>query len=406
MRSRLLTGTKEMAQIFRKWCDRAENIRIVTAWATTDCMANDCLEKARSKISTMVVGLDFYTTSPAFLESFLSVIRIGKALQGGTFHPKLILFEIADRFGCVMGSSNFTRGGFGDNTELNICIEGKKSDAFFREVVAFIEEQEKHSNPITDPEIADYKEQFQRLKASRARLAKFEPDPAAQAKAKAVREKEKAGEVLPAQLNRTWPEFVQFILATKRKGVVVQGTAKEPGYLQTAERCQTLFTKYERLAKMPVVDRQFIGGTTKAGGWFGSMKGAGYFKERLNTAAASLDAALDHIPLGGPVSKRAFDDFAANYQWKRSGVGTASRLMAMKRPDLFLCVDAKNRTGIAKAFGVSASSLQTFEGYWDLMQRIWRCPWNRTARPRRALARRVWDARVALLDSLYYDADA
>ena len=136
-----------------------------------DGMGNDGLrgervsEKARSKISTMVVGLDFYTTSPAFLESFLSVIRIGKALQGGTFHSKLYLFQIADRFGCVMGSSNFTRGGFGDNAELNICIEGKKSDAFFREVAAFIEEQEKHSNPITVPEIADYKEQFQRLKA-------------------------------------------------------------------------------------------------------------------------------------------------------------------------------------------------------------------------------------------------
>jgi hypothetical protein len=54
------------------------NIRIVTAWATTDCMACECLEKARSKISTIVVGLDFYTTSPSFLESFLSVIRIGK----------------------------------------------------------------------------------------------------------------------------------------------------------------------------------------------------------------------------------------------------------------------------------------------------------------------------------------
>jgi hypothetical protein len=43
------------------------------------------------------VGLDFYTTSPAFLEEFLSVIRIGNALQGGTFHPKLYLFETADR---------------------------------------------------------------------------------------------------------------------------------------------------------------------------------------------------------------------------------------------------------------------------------------------------------------------
>ena len=70
-------------------------------------------------------------------------------------------------------------------------------------------------------------------------------------------------------------------------------------------------------------------------------------------------------------------------------MGTGSRLLAMQWPDVFLCVDAKNRAGIAKAFGVSASALQTFEGYWDLMQRIWRCPWNRVARPRRALDRRV-----------------
>jgi hypothetical protein len=85
MRSRLLTGTKEMANVFRKWCGKAENIRVVTAWATTDCAVCDCLQEARSKISTMVVGLDFYTTSPSFLESFLSVIRIGNALQGARF---------------------------------------------------------------------------------------------------------------------------------------------------------------------------------------------------------------------------------------------------------------------------------------------------------------------------------
>ena len=167
-----------------------------------------------------------------------------------------------------------------------------------------------------------------------------------------------------------------------------------------------LFAKYGRLAKMSDTDRQFIGGTIKAGGSFGSMKGAGYFKERLNTAAASLDAALDHIPRDGAVSKGVFDAFAANYRWKGSGVWNASRLLAMKRPDILLCVDSKNRAGIAKAFGVSASSLQTFEGYWDLMQRIWRCPWNRAPRPRRALDRRVWDARVALLDSVYCDASA
>jgi hypothetical protein len=71
------------------------------------------------------------------------------------------------------GQFNFTRGGFADNTELNICIEGRTSDPFFRQVRAFIDEQERQSQPISTPEIDDYREQFERLKASRARLAKF-----------------------------------------------------------------------------------------------------------------------------------------------------------------------------------------------------------------------------------------
>src|SRR5438128_11602289 len=87
MRSRLLRGTEDLAKVFREWSEKAQDIRIVTAWTTTDCDVCDCLKDARSKICTMVVGLDFYTTSPTFLESFRSVVRIGKALQGGYSIP-------------------------------------------------------------------------------------------------------------------------------------------------------------------------------------------------------------------------------------------------------------------------------------------------------------------------------
>jgi HKD family nuclease len=405
MQSRLLTGTEDLEKAFIKWSDLAENIRIVTAWATADCAVYKCLKDAHSKISTMVVGLDFYTTSPEFLDSFLSVVRIGSALRNGTFHPKLYLFELRDRFCCVMGSSNFTHGGFADNTELNICVEGRQSDRFYPQVSAFLDEQEKRSEIISAAEIADYAEQFERLRASRVRLAKFQPGAQAQAKSKTAKERETSGDAPPQQLNRTWPEFIAIILSATRRGRVI-GNADDSGYLPTAEHCQHLFQIHGRLATMTVAERQFIGGTTAEGGWFGSMKGAGYFKQRLNDDPASLDLALDHIPPRGILRKPAFDAFADRYQWRQAGIGTASRLLSMKRPDLFICIDVKNRSGIARAFGVSASSLQTFEGYWELMQRIWRCPWWRAPRPQHELEGRVWRARVALLDSLYYEADS
>jgi hypothetical protein len=166
----------------------------------------------------------------------------------------------------------------------------------------FVEEQEKNSDSITAPEIADYREQFEKLKASRARLVKFRASAAAQDKAKAMKEREKTGEAPPEQLNKTWLEFVELILAPKRRRRIA-GAAGEVGYLDTPERCQTLFAQFGRLAKMPANDRQFVGGTTREGGWFGSMRGAGYFKQRLNDDPASLDAALDYIPLRGGLKK-------------------------------------------------------------------------------------------------------
>lgn len=402
MRTRLLSATKDVAKAFEDWCAKAEDIRVVTAWATTDCVACDCLTKARSKISTMVIGLDFYTTSPSFLKSFRSVIRIGTAIKSATFHPKLYLFQDRDSVCCIMGSSNFTSGGFGDNTELNICAEGTTTDPFFQQLETFIDEQEKASEPISTAEIADYKDQYEKLKAARKRLAKFRASSKAQTKTHQTKQSEAAGDAPPEQLNRMWAEFVKIILAPKRRARIDGGKPGNLDYLQTAEHAQTLFSQYGKLANMPLRDRQFIGGTSDEGGWFGSMKGNGKFGQRLNNNPASLDAALDHIPAKGPLKKADFDAFVGAYQWKRAGVATASRLMALKRPDLFLCVDSKNRSGIAEAFDVSQSSLYDFRGYWDLMQRIWRCAWWRAPQPTQGVERRIWNVRAAILDSIYY----
>jgi hypothetical protein len=403
MRTRLLNGTAELAKVFRHWCGKADDIRVVTAWATTDCTVYDCLKGARDRVATMVIGLDFYTTSPDFLKQFRPLIRIGEALDGGTFHPKLYLFQHAGEFCCVMGSSNFTNGGFGNNAELNISIEGRTSDRFFTQVSTYIDDQEGKSEPLTKAEISDYRAQFEKWKAARQQMTKFRASDPVKKQAKEKRQREEAGYEPPEQLNKTWDEFMKIILAPTRRKRIDGGKPGQPDYLQTAEHCQQLFAQHGTLAKMSRTDRQFVGGTSHEGGWFGSMKGVGYFRQRLNDDPASLDTALNYIPLTGKVTKTAYDKFAAAYQWKRAGVATASRLLAMKRPDLFICVDSKNRAGIAEVFGVSAGSLQTFDGYWNVIQRIWRCPWCRNRRPQPGLERRIWDARVALLDSLYYE---
>lgn len=175
MPSRLLTTTTEVSKVFEEWCARADDIRIVTAWATTECTAFSKLKAARNTISTLVVGLDFYTTSPSFKERLRPSLRIGKAPGRATFHPKIYLFKRGHSYCCLMGSSNFTSGGFGDNVESNVCITGNEPDAFFSQISTFINEQEQQSKEISSPEIADYRRQSKKFAAGRSKPGKLDP---------------------------------------------------------------------------------------------------------------------------------------------------------------------------------------------------------------------------------------
>ena len=228
----LLTTTDELLRTFALWSAKADDIRVVTAWATTECLAFSQLTDSKKVISTLVVGLDFYQTGPLFLESFRSIIRIGEAFGRATFHPKVYLFCAKNFFCCILGSSNFTGGGFGNNTEVNLCVTGKVTDPFFGQVKTFIDREEAEARQLTSPEIDDYRRQFNELAAMRKRLKKFEIGPGGSTKVKAKKAREAAGEEPPEQLNKTWAEFAALIIAQeKRDGLILRGTTDKPGYL-------------------------------------------------------------------------------------------------------------------------------------------------------------------------------
>lgn len=80
-------------------------------------------------------------------------------------------------------------------------------------------------------------------------------------------------------------------------------------------------------------------------------------------------------------------------------IATGSRLLAVKRPDRFLPVTGRSRRQIRKTLGYFA----TRKGYVDLHRYIWSLPWFTAPEPIDAKERRVWHARVALLDVVVYD---
>jgi hypothetical protein len=178
---------------------------------------------------------------------------------------------------------------------------------------------------------------------------------------------------------------------------------------------RTLFEKYGTLAAMPKKDRQGVGGFIESAdmpwGWFGSMWGAGTFKNLINEQPEKLSEALDQIPFSGPVQPSDYEAFVSRYkaafprkndQPTRHGLATATRLLAMKRPDYFVCLDRANKVGLSDAFGIKINN-HDYDAYWDsVIERICESKWWNSRRPKDNYARQVWDGRTAFLDAIYY----
>jgi len=85
-----------------------------------------------------------------------------------------------------------------------------------------------------------------------------------------------------------------------------------------------------------------------------------------------------------------------------AGIATASRLLSMKRPDLFVCINNKNKKGICQDLGVAPSTLD-FDKYWThIIEPITQAEWWNAQRPSGEDGL-IWDYRSAMLDAIYYD---
>ncbi len=180
----------------------------------------------------------------------------------------------------------------------------------------------------------------------------------------------------------------------------------------------------EKFRELPELERKSIAGTVgkidldgtslKGYDWklFGSMAGPGYFKKLIKDNSLDISSALDEIPFDGRVEQNHYKRFIDSYifafrNFERTGrVGPASRLLAMKRPDFFLCVTSKSAAYISKEFGVSRYSIcKDFEHYWNklvvpITNSNW---WNTDPSSIEKEDIDLWHNRVILLDSLFYE---
>jgi hypothetical protein len=143
---------------------------------------------------------------------------------------------------------------------------------------------------------------------------------------------------------------------------------------------------------------------TFIGTCFGNMRGNGVFQQKINNENISL--ALDQIPLSGDVTKQHYLNFWEYYasEFGTTYIGTATRLLCMKRPDFFICVNSANKKNLCDAFGLSVSKFNK-DIYWEtILSQIFESDWYRNSKidTENAEEKLVYGARVAFLDAVYY----
>jgi len=382
-------------ECFSELCERYAHYKWAVAWAGDihQFDGTKTLSKHEDRIDKIVVGLHFYQTSPSFIERYMSNAKVHFYMQSdGTFHSKIYLFYNNPKdWSAIIGSSNFTQHGFHKNMETNILISNEDcDDTFYDELAKQIEEVWKEGRQFTKSELKSYKEAFGYQQKNHKSLQKFSSG---------------TSKVNVASLDvMTWSDYLRYI--------TTQDVHNCDYRIDVLTKAQKVFSKYSHFNDIPLSTRKAIAGFASSttefpnmeADWkfFGSMQGAGTFKHAI-IAEKKIGDALDKIPLRGPVTKKQFEEYCKAFSGWNDPLACITRLLAMKRPDLFICINSKNKYELSHLLNIPQSHFRLLN-YWDeILMRIHDSVWfqdNSKTEP--GFETQVKQFQVAMLDSISY----
>lgn len=401
----LLSNNTQLSRTFAKLLHQHQYFSFAVAWASREFASCDLLLSYKNKIQKGIVGTSFYHTDPKFIEAFRGdkCVRFVPPYdaKAGLFHPKLyVFFSNNGTWDCIIGSANFTAGAFQKNSEISVhlCNQDDPSSSLLRQV---------------EQKISDYWGADTLVYADEIDLAAYTPMWARHRKARdqALGKFGKKTLSRPPSsvdlLKMNWDEFV--------KEVGKDQHHTQDRRLQVLKRANQLFQSHTNFSDLTRDNQKAIAGFKRLGtidwGWFGSTTGAGWFKGIINSHPEYFDDALRHIPMSDSISKEAYMWFIKDYceafrkqygSLTGHGLPTATRLLAMKRPDYFLVYNRANESGLSVRLGYKVGR-QDYEGYWDsILEPVFQSNWWTAPPPTGAIEQQIWNGRMAMLDVFFY----
>ncbi|KEQ53750.1 phospholipase D family protein [Sphingobium chlorophenolicum] len=396
----VLLEAKAIARRLSALIEKHDQISIAVAWGELTGVAEKLLANT-AKFESVLLGVDFSATDPDLIDRLVDVPNAYVAKnRPGCFHPKIFYFQSGAKAEAIVGSANFTNGGLGSNLEASVHVKGEAGDAFFDQVRAQLSSYAHLRLPITGPLAATYRRQ-----AKAADKAPRPTNPVLSGEAKDW------ARVTSPLATMSWKDFVKLARQDLHHDFRKR--------MKLVREIQQMFAKTASFGDLPVAEWKGIAGVLGAveaeaarlddfdWGWFGSMGGAGTFAELIGQKNAAIASALDAIPKRGDVTQDAFEGYVEAFTAAFAGasrtarLGPATRLLAMKRPDFFVCMNAGNTPGLATALSFAPTTL-SLDNYWKrVIEPIHQAPWFNADRPA-GRDMELWDARVAMLDAIYY----
>ncbi|KTF18657.1 hypothetical protein [Pseudoalteromonas sp. 10-33] len=145
--------------------------------------------------------------------------------------------------------------------------------------------------------------------------------------------------------------------------------------------------------------------------WFASTKSAKAFHQLIGDLPGAFDEALANIPLEGDITHYEYQQFVAAYtkvfndSSEKPTLAPATRLLAMRRPDIFTPITNSRLDALCAALAVTKLKNSDFERYWqDIVKGIQAMSWYKMANASNELEEQLVSIK-ALIPCFFYYAD-
>lgn len=388
----IISTNKQLEKQLLRLIDTYPKMAFATAWASAKTGVFERVVEEKSKIVGAVIGTHFYQTHPDVLGHFVNSKKVKFALQPeGVFHPKVYIFWDKSSWEVIIGSANLTAGALSVNSELSTLISHQDGTPNLKDkLVGILEDYLNNARTISKNDVYNYRSLWDSKQQDLARIS-----------GQYGSGKSKKLAIDSSVMSMNWSTFVTRVKQDKTHGF------DERINMLTAVQAQ--FDKHAHFNDMTLDIRRGIAGLKSDffpnWGWFGSMKGAGTFRRLINKSDPAFSKALEQIPLQKDVTKVHFDryifEFLKAFPDGYAGMATATRLLAMKRPDTFVCVASANEL-LCEDIGISPSSL-TYGRYWEeVILRLKDSPWWQSPEPNKPKEKALWQCRAAMLDAIFF----